>query len=316
MSQEQLGNGADLGSNSASTSLSWVALESYHSLLGASSTPQLDNEITLLSPWVAMRDTQCGPVIPRAQHPAPRKRPVPRKHPAPGKHPAVGGPLVMVPSSAAAQHLAVQENTDPSPLSPRLARSLPERSTCDCWTLSLCSSVSSWQPSAWATPAGETLCVHPSPPSSDDHLEYWQQREGSPSHGVWDDSTVGWSSKISPETVCKGTLLQILPNSEGKKFIRQTGLPSSSRDQIAQLTRKMFPEVWKYCTRLWLIKTELIQIWKLSKIPATTMYPLKPPCAQGDMITSWWGPSCCHMTLGRTAFMASADMTICPGDLK
>ena len=111
-------------------------------------------------------------MIPRAQHPAPRK------------YPAVGALLVMVPSSAAAQHLAVQENTDPSPLSPRLAQSLPERSTCDCRVLSLCSSVSSWQPLAWATPAGKTLCVHPSPPSGDDHLEYWQQREGSPSHGV------------------------------------------------------------------------------------------------------------------------------------
>lgn len=74
----------------------------------------MDKEITVLSPWVAMRDAG-GPMIPRAQHPAPRK------------HLAVGALLVMVPSSAAAQHLAVQENTNPSPLSPRLAQSLPEK---------------------------------------------------------------------------------------------------------------------------------------------------------------------------------------------
>lgn len=108
-----------------------------------------------LPPWVTVREARVWPITQTAQCPAPRKRPV------------VVALLVTVLPTDVSYHLAVLENTVHVPPSPRLAHPLPEKSRRDCWTLSLPSSVSSWQPSAGTTPTGRTLCVHPSPPSRD-----------------------------------------------------------------------------------------------------------------------------------------------------
>lgn len=128
-----------------------------------------------------MRDTQGGPVIPRAQHPAPREAPSSQEAPSSGST-AVGVPWSWFRQCCCPAPGCPGEI--PTLLPSPQAESLPERSTqlLNAEPLLLCIN---WQPSRPGQPQlVETLCVHPSPPSSDDHLEYWQQRERAPSHGV------------------------------------------------------------------------------------------------------------------------------------
>lgn len=130
MSQEQLGNGAGLSSYSASTSLSWVALESYHSLLGASSTPQLDNEITLPLPGWRWGDTQGSPGYQEHSTQLPESTQFPGSTQLPGSTQQWEVPWswfhpVLLPSTWLSRRIPTL-----LPL-PQASSVLPERSTCD-----------------------------------------------------------------------------------------------------------------------------------------------------------------------------------------